>query len=267
MRPWVAGVQLERSHDGEAALHLLRLLQPRQYLAGGDDGDGVGLPGGALGLGVEEADALDLVPPELDAGRLLGVHGEDVDDAAPPADLTGRVYARFELVSHPPPSVQSSSSATCSPRRRVWRAETKASRPVVPWERALAEATTSGAAPSGAASLDRTARRCCAVSGSVTSRSKGSASVSGKWSTLSSSPLHSDSWSWRPRASSGRGATTSMGTSKSRHRADSTKGAASGSTWVLTRARRRSRDSLRLRYWGTASSSPPKTLRLIRLPC
>ena len=44
---------------------------------------------GALGLGVELADGLDLVAEEIDADGAVGLRGEDVDDAAANGDLTG----------------------------------------------------------------------------------------------------------------------------------------------------------------------------------
>ncbi len=160
---------------------------------------------------------------------------------------------------------RSSSNPIFSALRRVWRAERKVGLSIVLWETAFAEATTSGALPSQAASFERVAKRWWIVSVSVTSRSKGSASVSGKCRTRASSPLHSVSCSWRRRASSGRGVTISIGAPRSCHSVDSTNGAASGSTWVLVRTLDRSRDFFRRRYWGAASSRPPRALRLIRL--
>ena len=93
-------------HRGEAALDLLALPQSRQDLPGRDDGDGVCLAGRALAVGVEEADALYLVSPELDSHRLRRIDGEDVDDAATSADAARRVYPRLELVAHAAPAVQ-----------------------------------------------------------------------------------------------------------------------------------------------------------------
>ena len=57
--------------------------------SGRGQGDRVPAVERALGFGVERADRLDLVAEELDADRVGGVRGKDVEDAAAEAELAG----------------------------------------------------------------------------------------------------------------------------------------------------------------------------------
>ena len=75
-------------------------------LLGGQDVDGLDEFGGALSGGIEEADGVDLVAPEVDAGGVLRADGEDVEDAAAPSRRARQVDGRLEGVSHAPPTVE-----------------------------------------------------------------------------------------------------------------------------------------------------------------
>ena len=48
-------------------------------LPGGQDAHGLGLAEGALVVGVERAQAVDFVVEQIDANRICGAHGEDVE--------------------------------------------------------------------------------------------------------------------------------------------------------------------------------------------
>ena len=81
---------------------------------------------GALGVGVEAAQALDVVAEELDPDRLVGVGREDVEDAAAARDLSGRrdrVLARVAaLVERLEQDLGQSSRRPRAPRARASRA-------------------------------------------------------------------------------------------------------------------------------------------------
>jgi hypothetical protein len=83
---WPQGVQVER--DAE---------RPRQHLVGRPDGCRVELLGRALRGGVEAADGVDLVAPQLDAQRLAAGR-EHVEDAAAAAEQARRVDQGRRLV-------------------------------------------------------------------------------------------------------------------------------------------------------------------------
>ena len=85
---------------------LLTVDEARQRLSCGYDRHRVDHVRRALGLRVELAYRVDLVAPQLYAGRRFGGDGVYVDDAAAPADETaGHVDGGLDAVAHPAPRV------------------------------------------------------------------------------------------------------------------------------------------------------------------
>jgi len=65
--------------------------------------DLVGGPDGALGHRVEVADGVDLVVPQFDAQRPFGPRGKNVQDPAPVAETSRRLYDRLVVVAQVQP--------------------------------------------------------------------------------------------------------------------------------------------------------------------
>src|ERR1051326_4980102 len=100
-QPQIASERINelRSHAVEAERHWQR---PRQHLVGRSDGGGLQLVAGALGGGVEQADRIDLVAPQLDA-EWLAAGRKDVEDAAAAAEEAGCIDQGRRLVAQSEP--------------------------------------------------------------------------------------------------------------------------------------------------------------------
>ena len=81
-------------HRGQGQVRRIGEGLPRrgQHLPGGQEGDGLPLGGAPLGHGVEEAQGVDLVPPELHPHRQVQAGGEHVQDAPPQGELAGALH-------------------------------------------------------------------------------------------------------------------------------------------------------------------------------
>ena len=99
----VAVVHVDGAHE---VVDVIGMREAGQGLLGGQDVDGLDELGGALCGGIEEADGVDLIAPEVDACRELRADGVDVEDAAAPARHARQVDGRLEGVSHAPPLVE-----------------------------------------------------------------------------------------------------------------------------------------------------------------
>ena len=99
----VAVVHVDGAHE---VVDVIGVREAGQGLRSGQDVDGLDELGGALGGWIEEADGVDLVAPEVDAGGELRADGEDIEDAAAPSRRARQVYGRLEGVSHAPPPVE-----------------------------------------------------------------------------------------------------------------------------------------------------------------
>ena len=104
----LAGLGIAVAHvDGaHEVVDVVGMREAGQGLLGGQDVDGLDELGGALCGGIEEADGVDLITPEVDARRELRADGVDVEDAAAPARHARQVDGRLEGVSHATPLVE-----------------------------------------------------------------------------------------------------------------------------------------------------------------
>ena len=131
------------------------------------------------------------------------------------------------------------------------------------------DATTVNAfSPSHPLMFDSTRNRCCTVSVSESRRSNGRISDSAKCSNPMSSPHHATSCSCSLRASSGRGATTSIGAPTSRRSVASVNAAALAGASTVSRRELPRIPSRSRQYSGTPSRSSRNTPSVIEShPC
>ena len=99
------GIAVAYVHRRDDALKLGAVGERGQDFVRGRHVYGVHHVGGSLRSGIEQADAVNLAAPELDAGGHIRADGEYVQDAAAPAHKAGRIDGAFELIAHAPPQV------------------------------------------------------------------------------------------------------------------------------------------------------------------
>ena len=99
----IAVVHVDGAHE---VVDVIGICEAGQGLLGGQDVDGLDELGRALRGGIEEADGVDLIAPEVDAGGKLRADGVDIEDASSPSCRARQVDGRLEGVSHAPPLVE-----------------------------------------------------------------------------------------------------------------------------------------------------------------